>query len=85
MCSLVSGAPLDGWHREGVAARLTGISAPTLVATGRADRVIPAHNSLRLATAIPGAWLLQFPRGGHAFMAHYPEKLSGVINAFLAP
>lgn len=76
---------LDDWGREGVADRLGEISLPTLVATGSADRVIPPHNSLRLATAIPGAWLLQFPGGGHAFMAQYPEKLSGVINAFLAP
>ena len=57
----------------------------TLVATGTADRVIPASNSLRLAAAIRSAWLLQFPDGGHAFMAQYPEKLSGIINVFLAP
>jgi pimeloyl-ACP methyl ester carboxylesterase len=76
---------LDDWQRTGVTDRLAEISAPTLIATGTADRVIPPANSLRLASQIPGAWLLQFPGGGHAFMAQYPEKLAGLINAFLAP
>jgi pimeloyl-ACP methyl ester carboxylesterase len=77
-------AALDGWSRHGVADRLKEISVPTLVATGTADRVIPPHNSLRLASGIRGAWLLQYPGGGHAFMAQYPEKLGGIINVFLA-
>ena len=55
-----------------------------LVATGTADRVIPATNSLRLATVLPGAWLLQFTNGGHAFMAQYPAALSNIVNEFLA-
>jgi pimeloyl-ACP methyl ester carboxylesterase len=76
---------LDEWHGQGVADRLAEISTPTLIATGTADRVIPSANSLRLASGIPGAWLLQFQGGGHAFMAQHPEKLSGIINAFLAP
>jgi pimeloyl-ACP methyl ester carboxylesterase len=78
-------AALEDWHRNGVHDRLAQISVPTLVATGTADRVIPASNSLRIATAIGGSWLLRFPGGGHAFMAQYPEKLAGIINAFLAP
>jgi pimeloyl-ACP methyl ester carboxylesterase len=75
---------LDDWHRAGVADRLAHISVPTLVATGTADRVISAANSLKLATAIPGAWLLQFHDGGHAFMAQHPAALSKIINEFLA-
>lgn len=76
---------VEEWHRTGGSDRLAEISVPALIATGTADRVIPATNSLRLATGIPGSWLLQFPDGGHAFMAQYPEKLAGIINAFLAP
>ena len=75
---------LDGWHRAGVADRLAHISVPTLVAVGTADRVVPPYNSLRLATAIPGAWLLQFENAGHALMAQHPTALSSIINEFLA-
>ena len=78
-------AALDDWQHGGVADRLGQICVPVLVATGTADRVIPASNSLRLASGIRGAWLVQFPDGGHAFMAQYPEKLAGIINTFLAP
>jgi pimeloyl-ACP methyl ester carboxylesterase len=46
--------------------------------------VIPASNALSLANAIPGAWLAQFPGGGHAFMAQYPLAAANVINEFLA-
>src|SRR5438093_9842884 len=34
--------------------------------TGTQDVVIPPFNALKLLNAIPGAWLAQFPRGGHA-------------------
>jgi hypothetical protein len=46
--------------------------------------VIPASNSLTLIGTIPGAWLAQFPGGGHAFMAQYPHAAANVINEFLA-
>jgi hypothetical protein len=46
--------------------------------------VIPASNALKLANAISGAWLAQFPHGGHAFMAQYPRPLADIINSFLA-
>jgi hypothetical protein len=39
---------------------------------------------LKLANDIPGAWLAQFPGGGHAFMAQYPRPLADLINGFLA-
>jgi pimeloyl-ACP methyl ester carboxylesterase len=57
---------------------------PVLIAAGTEDIVIPASNALKLANAIPGAWLAQFPHGGHAFMAQYPRALADLINTFLA-
>ena len=83
-CSIGRDARWRIGTERGVAGQLARISVPTLVATGTADRVIPATNSLRLATAIPGAWLLQFTNGGHAFMAQYPAALSNIVNEFLA-
>jgi len=77
-------AAMDAWHRNGVGNRLREISAPVLIATGAQDVVIPPSNALKLLNAIPGAWLAQFPGGGHAFMAQYPGPLADLINGFLA-
>jgi pimeloyl-ACP methyl ester carboxylesterase len=74
---------MDEWHHLGLGSRLREIRVPVLIATGTEDRVIPPSNSLRLANAISGAWLAQFPHGGHAFMAQYPRALADVINSFL--
>lgn len=75
---------LEAWHGKGVAGRLGEISAPALIATGTADRVVPPRNSLDLVEGISDSWLLRFRGGGHAFMAQYPTTLSNIINEFLA-
>jgi pimeloyl-ACP methyl ester carboxylesterase len=75
---------MDAWHRNGVGDRLREITAPVLIATGTEDVVIPPSNALKLVNDIPGAWLAQFPGGGHAFMAQYPRPLADLINGFLA-
>jgi pimeloyl-ACP methyl ester carboxylesterase len=77
-------AAMDAWHRDGVGNRLREISGPVLIATGTEDVVIPSSNALKLVSAIPNAWLAQFPGGGHAFMAQYPRPVADLINCFLA-
>jgi pimeloyl-ACP methyl ester carboxylesterase len=77
-------AAMDAWHRDGVAGRLNEIRVPVLIATGAEDIVIPPSNALKLLNAIPGAWLAQFPRSGHAFVAQYPQAVAGLINNFLS-
>ena len=77
-------AAIDRWHRNGVANRLRKIGASALIAAGTEDIMIPPSNALKLVNAIPSAWLAQFPRGGHAFMAQYPRPLADLINGFLA-
>jgi pimeloyl-ACP methyl ester carboxylesterase len=77
-------AAMDAWHRDGAGDRLRELSAPTLVATGTEDIVIPASNALILVNAIPSAWLARFKGAGHAFMAQYPRSLADLINEFLA-
>jgi pimeloyl-ACP methyl ester carboxylesterase len=76
-------AAMDAWHRNGVASQLRKIRVPALIAAGTEDIVIPASNALKLVNAISGAWLAQFPHGGHAFMAQYPRALADLINGFL--
>ena len=77
-------AVIDAWHRNGVASQLPEIRVPVLIATGTEDIVIPASNALKLVDTIPGAWLAQFPHGGHGFMAQYPRAIADLINRFLA-
>ena len=77
-------AAMDAWHRTGVGNQLRNIRVPALIAAGVEDIVIPPSNALKLVNAIPGAWLAQFPGGGHAFMAQYPRQLARLINEFLA-
>jgi pimeloyl-ACP methyl ester carboxylesterase len=76
-------AAMNGWHRMGLGSRVREIQVPVLVATGTEDIVIPPSNSLKLANTIRGAWLAQFPHGGHAFIAQYPRILAALINSFL--
>jgi pimeloyl-ACP methyl ester carboxylesterase len=77
-------AAMDEWHRTGLANRLRQIRAPVLIAAGTEDAVIPPSNALKLVNAIPDAWLAQFPRSGHAFIAQHPHALAELINCFLA-
>ena len=77
-------AAMNAWHHNGVGNRLSEITRPVLMATGSEDIVIPPSNALKLVDTIPGAWLAQFPHGGHAFMAQYPRPLADLINCFLA-
>ena len=77
-------AAMNAWHRDGVAGQLREIRVPVLIAAGIEDIVIPASNALKLVNAISGAWLAQFPHGGHAFMTQYPRTLAHIINSFLA-
>jgi len=77
-------AAMDAWHRNGVASQLREIHMPVLIAAGTEDIMIPASNALKLVNAISGAWLVQFPYGGHAFMAQYPRAVADLINSFLA-
>jgi len=77
-------AAMDAWHRNGLTSQLREIRMPALIATGTDDIVIPASNARKLVNTIPGAWLAQFPHGGHAFVAQYPRSLADLINSFLA-
>jgi 3-oxoadipate enol-lactonase len=64
--------------------RLGKITAPTLVITGDADRLIPPANSDILAKGIPGAKLVKIPGGSHGFNFETPEVFNRAVLAFLA-
>jgi pimeloyl-ACP methyl ester carboxylesterase len=74
---------IDAWHSEPAAERLRRIAAPTLIAGGTEDIVIPFANTKLLAAALPGSRHEGFKGCGHAFMAQEPFRVAGMINAWL--
>lgn len=74
---------LAAWHAEPVGGRLAAITAPTLVAAGTQDVVIPFANTHLLAAALPDAHAQAFEGGGHAFMAQVPADLATAVTEFL--
>jgi pimeloyl-ACP methyl ester carboxylesterase len=64
--------------------RLAGITTPTLVLTGDADRLISPANSQVLARTIPGAKLVTIPGGSHAFNIETPDLFNRAVLDFLA-
>jgi pimeloyl-ACP methyl ester carboxylesterase len=64
--------------------RLRDITAPTLVITGDADRLIPAANSELIARSIPKARLVTIPGGSHAFNFETPDVFNREVLSFLA-
>jgi pimeloyl-ACP methyl ester carboxylesterase len=65
--------------------RLHEIRAPTLIANGNNDVLIPTHNSYvtwqKLVNS--AASLHLYPDSGHGFLDDYTEYFSGLINSFL--
>ena len=64
--------------------RLHQITAPTLVITGDADRLISPANSDLLAKHIPGAKLVKVPGGSHGFNFETPDLFNRAVLDFLA-
>jgi pimeloyl-ACP methyl ester carboxylesterase len=67
---------------EGTSTRLGQIHIPTMVITGRDDRLVPPENSHLLAERIPGAILKEIS-GGHQFMEEYPKEFNRAVIEFV--
>lgn len=63
--------------------RLPEISAPTLVITGDADKIIPVENSKLLADRIPDAELVILKDVGHGFFIEAADEFNKTILDFL--
>ena len=64
--------------------RLHQITAPTLVITGDADRLVPPANSDVLAKLVPGARLVKVPGGSHGFNFEVPDVFNREVLSVLA-
>lgn len=77
-----------GWHAQAAAGarfgtvRQSGITAPTLVLHGTADRVVDPRNAKLLADRIPGAELILLPGLGHLFFWEAPELFVDAVTRF---
>jgi len=63
--------------------RLPAIQAPTLVMMGTGDRIIMPSSSEVLANGIPGARLVKFEGGSHAFFIEMRGEFNRVVLDFL--
>ena len=59
------------------------IPAPTLVANGDHDVMVPTVNSYLLAGHLPNATLSIYPDANHGFLFQYPHEFAAEVNAFL--
>ncbi|GBC81368.1 2-hydroxy-6-oxo-6-phenylhexa-2,4-dienoate hydrolase [bacterium HR10] len=63
--------------------QVSQIQAPTLIAHGTEDRVVPVENARRLHARIPHSRLILFPEAGHLFFIERAEDFNRVVIAFL--
>jgi pimeloyl-ACP methyl ester carboxylesterase len=82
--------PLEALQRQVMAVvqfnaynRLADIRAPTLIITGKDDKIVPSENSRILAERIPGAELVELEGVGHGFLGELPAEANSIVLAFL--
>jgi pimeloyl-ACP methyl ester carboxylesterase len=69
-----------GWN---TVARLGEITAPTLVLSGTADRVMPPQNARVLVEGITGSRLVELAGAGHGFLVEKAEEVNAAVLSFL--
>ncbi len=76
---------LGSWVGGDIAAGrdVASIAAPTLVADGLDDVLVPVANDRELASVIPRARLVLYPDAGHAFLFQDERSFLGVLERFL--
>ncbi|GAP05519.1 predicted hydrolase [Anaerolinea thermolimosa] len=72
-----------GSGNEDLAPRLRGIFLPTLVISGENDQIIPAADSVRLASELPGARLAVLPACGHLPQEECPDLFLNPVIEFI--
>lgn len=63
--------------------KLPSITNQVLFVIGTSDTVAGVESTKTIATAIPGAWLVQFKNATHLLMEEVPEEFARVIQVFL--
>src|SRR5690606_26056973 len=68
---------------HGTYRHLPRLKAPTLVAHGEEDVIVPPGNARILARRIPNATVARYPDAGHAFLFQDPAAKAQAFAAFL--
>ena len=68
-----------------VANNLGSIAVPTLVVAGAEDRIVSVDSIKRVAGAIRGARLVEFPETGHIPHEERPAEFAAQVKEFLGP
>jgi pimeloyl-ACP methyl ester carboxylesterase len=63
--------------------KLPGITNQVMFIVGTSDTVVGAESSKTLASAIPGAWLVQFKNATHHLMFEAPAEFARIVLTFL--
>lgn len=63
--------------------RLPNIANQVMLIVGTEDATVGTESSKTIATAIPGAWLVQFKKASHHLMYEAPDEFIKVVMAFL--
>jgi 3-oxoadipate enol-lactonase len=74
---------LDIARAHDTAARLSEVTAPTLVIHGNDDRLLPLENGRRLARAVAGARFMPLRGAAHAFATDVPEANLELVSFLL--
>lgn len=78
-------AVLEAWAGADAGLRgFRGITAPTLVADGALDRLVPAENARALVAGIAGSRLLVYKGAGHAFLFQDLGTFVPALESFLS-
>ena len=64
--------------------KLRNIQNQVLLIVGTADTTVGDESSKTIASAIPGAWLVQFKNATHQLMYEAPDEFSRIVLLFLA-
>lgn len=75
---------LAGIRETGSIDELQRIAAPTLIAWGDRDTIMPASDQQSLHDGIRGSQLLVYPGGGHAFHWEEPNRFAADLEAFVS-
>jgi pimeloyl-ACP methyl ester carboxylesterase len=63
--------------------KLPLIANQVMLVVGTADTVVGVESSKTLASAIPGAWLVQFKNGSHTLILEAPTEFAKIVLTFL--
>jgi non-heme chloroperoxidase len=77
-------ATIAGLLEEDLSAQLGDVAAPTLVAWGDQDAILPPSDQEALASGIYGARLLVYEGGGHAFYWEDAARVAADVVTFVS-